>query len=155
MLGKIPQGGYAIDIDMMNKTATFEMARSLKDAGYISLNTIAVVLEFAVVNREINIITSSRFACEFSTSGYVVSSFRMRSSKLSNWNERHDAMLLSLQLFLYFVFFIRVFAWIRSMCVLAPIIDHIQGRDPRNCCFSPVKKSNGHQRLAVPQRRGT
>ena len=60
-LGKIPQGGYAIDIDMMNKTATLEMARSLKDAGYISLNTMAVVLEFAVVNREINVITSSRF----------------------------------------------------------------------------------------------
>ena len=71
------------------------MARSLKDAGYISLNTMAVVLEFAVVNREINVITSSRFACEFSTSGYVISSFRMRSSKLSNWNERHDAVLLS------------------------------------------------------------
>ena len=56
---------------MFNKTAAYEMAHALKDAGYISLNTIAVILEFVVVNREINIITSSRFACEFSTSGYV------------------------------------------------------------------------------------
>jgi hypothetical protein len=139
-LGKIPQGGYAINIDMNNKTAAFEMAHALKDAGYISLNTIAVVLEFVLVNREINIITSSRFACEFSTSGYVVTSFRMRSAKLSDWSNNHDALLLSLQLLLYCVFIIRVSAWIRSMCVLAPIIDHIQGREPRNCCYAPLKK---------------
>ena len=145
-LGKIPQGGYAIDIDMFNKTAAFEMAHALKEAGYISLNTIAVMLEFVVVNREINIITSSRFACEFSTTGYVGTSYRMRSAKLSDWSNRHDALLLSLQIFLYFVFIIRVSAWIRSMCVLAPIIDHIQGREPRNCCFTPLKTGESRPR---------
>lgn len=142
-LGKIPNGGYALEIDMQNKTAAYEMVHALKNAGYISLNTVAVILEFVLVNREINLITSSRFACEFSTSGYVITSFRMRSAKLSQWNEKHDALLLSLQFALYFIFIVRVCAWIRSICVLSPILSHIHRHKSQSCWSCNRRRKKG------------
>ncbi len=130
MVGRVPHAGYYTAIPPVssptsNKTQRLS-ASALQAAGFVNLNTRAVVVEFILFNREVNIISSVKLATEFTTSGLVVPSVRIRSCKLANLYSEEDLWVLVLQVVVYMCFAVRVSAWLRSVCILPEIFEKIR-----------------------------
>ena len=126
-IGNVPQAGYAYDLPT-NRTETLTALDALHQSNeFLSLNTRAIVLEFVVVNRDINIVSSVKLTTEFTTSGLVVPSFFIRSVKFSQLEDgANDMVLMTAQMIMYCCFIIRVVTWIWSMCKMQPLIREIE-----------------------------
>ena len=105
------------------------------------------MLEFLVVNREINIISSASFTTEFTTSGLIKPSFSMSSVKLNALEDGpNDLILMVAQAVMYCIMFSRFTVWIWSRRKMQPLISSIEEH------ITKETEERKHEKSGVTQR---
>jgi hypothetical protein len=128
-IGNIPQAGYSYDLPINRTNAINDLKKLQISEKFLSLNTRAIILEFVVVNRDINIVSSAKLTTEFTTSGLIVPSFHIRTVKYSqNEDGADDWILVGAQTVMYLIFIIRIATWIYSLSKLQPLIREISNQ---------------------------
>lgn len=126
-IGDVPEAGYVYDLPLNISLAYEELEKLKLSNTFLNLNTRAIVFEFVVLSRAINVISSVKLTTEFTTAGLVVPSFYMRSVKFSSLEDGADDLVLFVfQFIMYGCFCVRMSTWIWSLCKMQPLIRAIE-----------------------------
>ena len=153
-IGDVPEAGYVYDLPSNISLAKEELEKLKLSKTFLNLNTRAIVFEFVVLSRAINVISSVKLTTEFTTAGLVVPSFYMRSVKFSSLEDGADDMvLLVFQFIMYGCFCVRMSTWIWSLCKMQPLIRAIEEHINEETRFRLSESSSNYMKQSMHKQK--